>query len=80
MSSSVYVLKSNEGYIYVSITDNLERRLKEHNSGQSRYTKKGTGWKVIYQEERPSRVAARSREKYFKSHAGKEWLMRRDML
>ncbi|MQY73439.1 MAG: GIY-YIG nuclease family protein [Dehalococcoidia bacterium] len=74
---TVYVLLSSEGHTYVGMTDDLERRFKEHNSGQSRYTKQGTGWTVIYREELASREEARQREKCLKSHAGKEWLRRR---
>ena len=80
MSYSVYVLKSSEGHTYIGMTNNLERRLKEHNSGQSKFTSQGTDWKVIYQEQALSGSKARRREVYFKSHAGKEWLMRRDIL
>lgn len=80
MNYIVYVLVSNEGKHYVGYTKNLERRLLEHNTGGSFYTKQGTGWKVVYIENHECSLAARRREKYFKSHAGKEWLQRRKIL
>ena len=46
---TVYALLSEKyGFIYVGMTANLERRLKEHNSGKSLYTKRFKPWKVIY--------------------------------
>ena len=73
----VYIIKSEEGLIYTGITKNLEKRLREHNSGRSYYTKRGSNWKIIYTESYDSSNEARKREKYFKNNAGKEWLKRR---
>ncbi len=37
----VYILKSSDyPKTYVGITDNIDRRLKEHNSGKNFYTKR----------------------------------------
>ena len=80
MSYTVYVISSEEGYNYVGMTTNLTRRLHEHQAGHSHYTKKGKGWRVLYQEDDLSGEKARHREKYLKSHAGKEWLKRRNIL
>ncbi len=72
---TVYALLSEKyGFIYVGMTANLERRLKEHNSGKSLYTKRFKPWKVIYKEAQPDLKAARQREKYLKSGVGKEFL------
>ncbi|MBC8399880.1 MAG: GIY-YIG nuclease family protein [Candidatus Marinimicrobia bacterium] len=80
MNFTVYIIVSLEGHTYVGYTNNLNRRLIEHNSGKYGYTKIGTDWKVIYCETYPSRKEARKREKYLKSHAGKEWLKRRGII
>ena len=56
---------------YVGITNNLARRLKEHNEGKSLYTSRFGPWNVIYVEYFKKRSEARSREKYFKSAAGR---------
>jgi putative endonuclease len=71
----VYALQSQQkNFIYVGMTDNIERRLKEHNSGNVRSTKFYRPLKVIYTEPHRTRIEARSREKYLKSGIGKEFL------
>ena len=71
----VYAISSLErNYIYVGLTDNIERRLSEHNSGKNKKTKPYAPFVVIYFEECGSRIEARIKEKYFKSGSGKEKL------
>jgi putative endonuclease len=71
----VYVLKSFErNYIYVGITENLIRRLKEHNNGYNKTTKPYAPFELIHQEEFSNRKEARTKEKYYKSGSGKEWI------
>jgi len=77
---TVYGIKSElDGRIYVGFTDCLERRLKEHNSGKTKSTKGFMPWKLIFTERCESREIARSREKYFKSGCGKEYLKQTNM-
>ena len=71
----VYVLKSEiDNRLYVGLTQNVEKRLREHNSGKTRSTKGYRPWQLIYVEEYPNRPTARKREKYLKSGYGKQWL------
>jgi putative endonuclease len=71
----VYAISSLErNYIYVGLTDNIERRLSEHNSGKNKTTRAYSPFELIYSEECGSRAEARNREKYFKSGIGKEKL------
>ncbi|HED06936.1 MAG TPA: GIY-YIG nuclease family protein [Ignavibacteria bacterium] len=71
----VYVLKSiNFDKSYVGFTNNLNRRLTEHNKGKSKYTNIYKPWKVVYKEEYNTRKEARKREKYLKSSAGRRFL------
>jgi putative endonuclease len=73
MTYKVYILKSvNYQKTYTGIAGNIIRRLKEHNSGSSFYTKKYKPWKLIYSEDCKDRNAARLREKYFKSCVGRK--------
>ena len=73
----VYVIKSEiDSRLYVGFTENIERRLKEHNSGKTRSTKGYILWVLVYTEEIIERPAARMREKYLKSGSGKEYLKR----
>ena len=72
MKYFVYILKSkNHNKTYVGYTNNLERRLKEHNSGKSIFTSKFVPWKIIYKEEFDQEIEARKKEKYYKSSAGR---------
>ena len=73
----VYILRSEvDGRLYKGLTDNIERRVKEHNAGKQKSTKAYTPWKLVYFEEFSSRIDARAREKYFKSGSGREFLKR----
>ena len=68
---TVYVLKSEiAAKSYVGFTNNIERRITEHNAGKHSYTKRHLPWKVIYKEEYIEFNEARAREKYFKSASG----------
>ena len=68
----VYILKSKIKEItYVGHTDNILRRLVEHNSGKSVFTRKYKPWNLIYKEEFPTEEEAIKREKYFKTAAGR---------
>ncbi|MFC2080248.1 GIY-YIG nuclease family protein [Bacteroidota bacterium] len=72
---TIYAIRSDtDGRIYVGMTENLEKRLLEHNSGITKSTKGFRPWKLIFTEEAESRVQAREREKYWKSGCGKEQL------
>ena len=71
----VYVICSlTRKYIYVGITNNVERRVSEHQSGINKTTRAYIPYKVVLTEEFNTRVAAREREKYLKSGVGKEFL------
>ncbi|GAB4219434.1 MAG: GIY-YIG nuclease family protein [Candidatus Microgenomates bacterium] len=64
----VYVLKSiKNGKFYVGCTNNIFRRLEEHNKGLSKYTKNFVPWKLVYKEEYLTLSEARNREKQIKS-------------
>ncbi len=71
----VYVLKSKSANkSYVGFTNDLERRIKEHNSGRHFYTKRYMPWEIIYQEKIGDLQSARKREKYLKSATGRKFL------
>ena len=57
------------------MTEDLERRLSEHNNkSKSFWTKRGSNWEVIYSEEFESRQEAMKRERWMKSGHGKKLL------
>lgn len=73
----VYVLKSKkDSKFYTGITNNLERRLAEHNNSKSSTpsTKNRGPFIVIYFEKMENRKIAREREKYLKSGSGREFI------
>ncbi len=71
----VYAIASvSRKYVYVGLTNNLERRLSEHNSGYNKTTRPYRPFKLLYSEQCSDRKTARIREKYFKSGIGKERL------
>ena len=71
----VYVLKSlKNGRHYTGSTNSIERRLEEHNSGQTTYTRNTEPYKLIYKEEFDSRLEARRRELFLKTGKGRALL------
>ncbi len=69
----VYVIKSlSRKYIYVGLTNNLERRLDQHKKGQEITTRPYRPFDLLFMESYDTRIEARQREKYLKSGAGKE--------
>jgi putative endonuclease len=71
---TLYVLKGKTGKRYTGITNNLPRRIKEH---QLKKTKSGQILKdffVLHTEEFPDYKTARKREKFLKSGQGRKWL------
>ncbi|MEX1014749.1 MAG: GIY-YIG nuclease family protein [Candidatus Paceibacterota bacterium] len=75
MNYFIYVLYSKKfKKSYVGVTNNLERRLNEHNSKKSFYTKRYVPWEIIYSEKYDNLKSARKRERYLKSAAGRKFL------
>ena len=64
----VYILKSLDyNRYYVGHTANLEKRLKEHNTGKVRSTKAYKYWKIVYSEIKQNKKEAYRREMQIKS-------------
>jgi len=61
----VYAIKSiSRNYIYVGMTNNLEKRLNEHNNGKNKTTKPYSPFILLRAEEIENREEARKREKF----------------
>jgi putative endonuclease len=74
----VYCLRSLEnGQFYTGLTNNLERRIIEHNSGKNRSTKAYIPYELLFFETVATRIEARNREKYLKSGVGREFIKRK---
>lgn len=71
----VYVLKSvNRKYLYVGLTNNVARRVGQHETGREKTTAPYRPFELVLVEGFPDRSAVREREKYLKSGVGKEYL------
>ncbi|HEX4372085.1 MAG TPA: GIY-YIG nuclease family protein [Puia sp.] len=72
---SVYILYSESlmNY-YVGSTENLEKRIKEHNSAKGNYTSKGVPWKLMIKIEKETRSEAVSLEMKIKKRGIKRYL------
>ena len=68
----VYILLSQKDKKrYIGFTDNLDRRLNEHNSGLVKSTKNRRPFVLIYKEEFKEKFDAMKREKEIKAKKGK---------
>ena len=79
MACFVYILQSEStGKIYIGQTENLDKRLRQHNDPECKltlYTKRNKGpWTLLHSEEYPTRRDAMRREKQLKSGQGREWI------
>jgi putative endonuclease len=70
----VYVIRSKEDEVYIGHTDNIERRLEQHNSHSSFATKIGKEWALIHWEEHLDRASAVKRESFLKTGDGRRVL------
>jgi len=63
----VYILECIDNSLYTGYTNNIEKRLKTHNSGKgSKYTRSRLPVKLIYFEEFETKIEAMKREYYIK--------------
>jgi putative endonuclease len=63
----LYILKSkNRNYSYVGVTNNLERRFKEHSTGLNKTTKPYKPFLLVCREEYKTLSEARKREWFLK--------------
>ncbi len=66
----VYLLRCADGSLYCGITNNLEKRIKQHNGdlvGGAKYTRANGPCELVYQENSKDRSDASKREYEIKS-------------
>jgi len=74
----IYVLKSlKDSKWYTGYTDDLQKRILEHNKGHNFSTKDRRPFKLIYYEASLNEKDAKAREKYLKSGMGKKYIRNR---
>ena len=65
----LYILRCQDGSFYTGVTNDIERRVKMHNSGRaSRYTRSRRPVELLYQETCGSRTQALVRECFVKTY------------
>ena len=65
----IYILKCVDGSLYCGITNNIEKRLKQHKGeiiGGAKYTRSHWPCKLVYKEKSASRSKASQREAIIK--------------
>lgn len=71
----VYILRSlKDKNLYIGFTDELDRRIHEHNNGKNFSTKSRRPFELIFYEALPTLEEAVEREKFYKSGRGHEVL------
>jgi len=66
----IYVIKSKkDGNIYIGYTNDLKRRIIEHNTGKNKYTKNKYPYELIYYESYKNMSDAKFRESNLKRFA-----------
>jgi putative endonuclease len=69
----VYVLKSlSTGKFYIGQTNNLTRRLLEHNRGKKLFDRLNSPFETVYFEQYSTRVLAVRREIFLKTGPGRK--------
>ncbi len=72
----VYILYSNSlDKYYVGYTNDLERRLSEHNRKKGKYTDGGIPWSLVHQEKYELKSEAMKREKFIKSQKSRQYIL-----
>jgi putative endonuclease len=72
---TVYVLRSlKNGWLYIGMTNDIDRRLREHNRGYNRSTKGKGPFELVHTEMFSTRAEARVRERQLKTGTQRERL------
>ena len=72
----VYILENKENDTYIGYTNDLRKRLQEHNRKKNRSTKQGIPWRLIHYEAYRHRKDVIRIEKYLKANQGNRLLKR----
>lgn len=74
----VYVLRSLvDKKFYTGYTHDLRLRFQSHNRGRVKSTRERGNFELIYYEACTSKMDAMRRERYLKTHYGKQFLYKR---
>jgi putative endonuclease len=73
--ASLYILFSKKlNKYYIGACINLDRRIYEHSIGHSKFTSKGTPWRLVHQETFDDLTAAKQRESQIKKMKSRKYI------
>ncbi len=74
----VYILKSKKtDNLYVGSTIDLRNRVQEHNNGETKSTKFGRPWKLLYYEAYCEKTLAQKTELFYKTGQGRRQIKKK---
>ncbi|KMQ49614.1 hypothetical protein CHISP_3486 [Chitinispirillum alkaliphilum] len=69
----IYILRSDEGKYYIGSTEDVEKRIDQHNSKKYKsWSSRYNNWVLVHKEEFATRRESLIREKEIKSYKGGE--------
>jgi putative endonuclease len=74
-----YIIRSSDGFCYCGITENMQRRLEQHETGQSKSTRHHKGYQLLYIKKWYKRIHARQQEKIIKGFGVQRWYYRESL-
>jgi putative endonuclease len=66
----VYVIENANGRFYIGLSEDVQKRVLQHNEGVSKWTKGKGPWKLVWTSEAMSLGDARKLENKLKSYKG----------
>jgi putative endonuclease len=72
-----YVLENPQGKFYIGSTEDIERRLQQHNSAEkdgTKFTHKNGPWRLVWSEQHFTRASAMRRERQIKQMKSARWI------
>ena len=64
---AVYILRNPKNQLYVGCSENVDKRVTRHSAGDgAEFTKRNKDFKLVYQEQYPTLLEARRRERQLK--------------
>ena len=76
MIYTVYILYSAKiDKFYVGYTNDIQRRMAEHNRKKGKYTDNGIPWKIVYTEAFENKKEAMNREAFIKSRKSRKFIL-----
>jgi putative endonuclease len=73
----VYVLRNSKGQLYIGFTNDLEKRVLQHQQDEGGWTRKRGPWELVYYETYTDQAEAIRRERNLKSGRANQELRKR---